>query len=188
MSPKRLKSHPQPEPIGAVLGHSKSPGTARSEPSKSVLQVAIQLNDTHPALSIPELMRILVDVEKVDWDKVRRAARHISSLSGLRAVVLSLHAVFFPSWPGTCMLIAVCTQAWEITKQTCAYTNHTVLPEALERWPVSMFEKLLPRHLEIIYALNQMHLDVRDWAGHGLWVLLQLSFRMGTFQPLQLSR
>lgn len=86
------------------------------------------------------------------------------------------------------MLTAVCTQAWEITKQTCAYTNHTVLPEALERWPVSMFEKLLPRHLEIIYALNQMHLDVRDWAGRGLWVLLQLSFRMGMSQPLQLGR
>uniref|UniRef100_A0A8C0HKF3 Alpha-1,4 glucan phosphorylase n=1 Tax=Buteo japonicus TaxID=224669 RepID=A0A8C0HKF3_9AVES len=95
-------------------------------------KVAIQLNDTHPALSIPELMRILVDVEKVDWDK-----------------------------------------AWEITKRTCAYTNHTVLPEALERWPVSMFEKLLPRHLEIIYALNQMHLDVRDWDGHRLSRLLQ---------------
>lgn len=78
----------------------------------------------------------------------------------------------FPSWPGHARvnLLSV-TQAWEITKRTCAYTNHTVLPEALERWPVSMFEKLLPRHLEIIYALNQMHLDVRDWAGHRLWEL-----------------
>uniref|UniRef100_A0A8D2Q5Z1 Alpha-1,4 glucan phosphorylase n=1 Tax=Varanus komodoensis TaxID=61221 RepID=A0A8D2Q5Z1_VARKO len=81
-------------------------------------KVAIQLNDTHPALSIPELMRILVDVEKMEWEK-----------------------------------------AWDITKRTCAYTNHTVLPEALERWPISMFEKLLPRHLEIIYAINQKHLD-----------------------------
>jgi starch phosphorylase len=89
--------------------------------SKLPEHVAIQLNDTHPTLAVPELMRILLDLAKLDWDA-----------------------------------------AWDITKRTLAYTNHTLLPEALEKWPVHWFEMLLPRQLEIIYEINRRLLgDVR---------------------------
>jgi starch phosphorylase len=81
-------------------------------------KVAIQLNDTHPTMAVPELMRILLDDANLGWD-----------------------------------------QAWDLTQRSLAYTNHTLLPEALEKWPLQWFEQMLPRHLEIIHEINRRHLD-----------------------------
>jgi len=80
-------------------------------------RIAIQLNDTHPSLAIPELMRLLVDEHRYEWDR-----------------------------------------AWEMVTSIFCYTNHTLLPEALETWPIAMLERMLPRHLDIIYRINHEHL------------------------------
>ncbi len=89
-----------------------------NRPEDFAQKFAVQLNDTHPALAVPELMRLLVDEHGVEWDT-----------------------------------------AWHVTRETFAYTNHTLLPEALETWPLPLFQSVLPRHLEIIYAINQAFLD-----------------------------
>ena len=100
-----------------VQRHLSQYGDLKSLPDKA----AIHLNDTHPAVAVPELMRLLMDVHGMDFDV-----------------------------------------AWDTTKRTFAYTNHTLLPEALESWPVPLFERLLPRHMQIVYAINaQVLLEAR---------------------------
>ncbi len=96
------------------------PASAKTTPSGRAfrIDVAIQMNDTHPALCVAELMRILLDQARLSWD-----------------------------------------EAWDLTVRTLAYTNHTLLPEALERWPVELFEVFIPRHLEIVYEINRRFLD-----------------------------
>lgn len=106
-----------------ISRHRRSNDTWDSLPDKA----AIQLNDTHPAIAVVELMRILIDDKMLPWD-----------------------------------------QAWEICTKTFAYTNHTLLPEALEKWSVPLFERVLPRHLQIIFEINRRFLDevvAKEWPG-----------------------
>ncbi|CAN5426724.1 glycogen/starch/alpha-glucan phosphorylase [soil metagenome] len=103
-----------------VRRHIQYFGDIKTLPDKA----AIQLNDTHPAVSVAEMMRLLLDVHGLDFD-----------------------------------------EAWDITRRTFSYTNHTLLPEALESWPVPLFERLLPRHMQIVYAVNSRLLAEARRAG-----------------------
>lgn len=134
--------------------------------------MAIQLNDTHPAMAIPELMRILVDLEKLTWEKVYdlclsdclRASYPLArSVRPSFCSCFLLQRVRDTLYDNVRCFCPLCVQAWDIVVRTCAYTNHTVLPEALERWPVDLFQNLLPRHLEIVYEINRRHLEVHDF-------------------------
>ncbi|SHK57196.1 starch phosphorylase [Selenomonas ruminantium] len=105
--------------VQSIVRHYKKTGMKIQDLSQ---KIAIHINDTHPAVAVPELMRILIDEEGLEW-----------------------------------------SEAWAITKNTIAYTNHTIMPEALETWPVDMFKELLPRVYMIIEEINRRHLaDVRD--------------------------
>jgi starch phosphorylase len=101
--------------IQDILGRFRK---SHSDWDKLPDKVAIQLNDTHPAMVVAELMRVLVDEHSIEWER-----------------------------------------AWSITQRCCGYTNHTLLPEALETWPVDLFQRVLPRHLEIVFQLNHEFLQ-----------------------------
>ncbi len=112
-------------------------------------RVAIQLNDTHPALAIAELMRVFVDERGLAWDR-----------------------------------------AWELTRGTFAYTNHTLLSEALEQWPVPLMERVLPRHLQLIYEINQRFLDgevSRHWPNDGARRSRMSLIREGSIQSVRMA-
>jgi starch phosphorylase len=116
---KQLRLEQQFFFVSCSLQHTVQIQKASSRPLADLYRnFAIQLNDTHPAIAVAELMRLLVDENQLEWDA-----------------------------------------AWNATTRTLSYTNHTLLPEALEKWPVSLFGSLLPRHLEIIEEINRRHLE-----------------------------
>ncbi|MEN9812339.1 MAG: Maltodextrin phosphorylase [Verrucomicrobiota bacterium] len=106
-----------------IRRHRRTPGNSWDNFAD---KVAVQLNDTHPAIAVVELLRVLIDEEQLPWDR-----------------------------------------AWDIVSRTFAYTNHTLLPEALEKWGVALFERVLPRHLQLIYSVNDRLLAEveRKWPG-----------------------